>query len=105
MHWNDENDILNAFRTPTIIPVYDEFGGSAGTRAAGFNDPSNSVANLDRQKDNRGFATSGFGDVYLEFEPIPDLVLRSEQVIETLILFTLGPTLHARMKTQRTTRQ
>ena len=74
---DDENDILNAFRTPTIIPVYDEFGGYGGTRAAGFNNPGNPVANLDRQKDNRGFATSAFGDIYLEFEPIPDLVLRS----------------------------
>ena len=74
---DDENDILNAFRTQTIIPVDDEFGGYAGTRAAGFNNPGNSVANLDRQKDNKGFASSGFGNIYLEFEPIPDLVLRS----------------------------
>ena len=74
---DDENDILTAFRMPTIIPIYDEFGGYAGTRAAGFNNPGNPVANLDRQKDNRGFASSGFGNVYLEFEPVPDLVLRS----------------------------
>ena len=62
---------------PSIIPVYDEFGGYAGTRAAGFNNPRNPVANLDRQKDNRGFAGSGFGNFYLEYEPIPDLVIRS----------------------------
>lgn len=74
---DDENDVLQAFRMPSIIPVYDVFGGYAGTRAAGFNNPRNPVANLDRQKDNRGFAGTGTGNLYLEYEPITDLVLRS----------------------------
>ncbi len=74
---DDENDVLQAFRMPSIIPVRDVFGGYAGTRAAGFNNPRNPVANLDRQKDNRGFGGFATGNVYLEFEPIPDLVLRS----------------------------
>ncbi len=74
---DDENDILAAFRMPSIIPVYDEFGGYAGTRAAGFNNPRNPVANLDRQKDDRGFGAGGLGNIYLEFEPMTDLVLRT----------------------------
>ncbi|HEU5146228.1 MAG TPA: SusC/RagA family TonB-linked outer membrane protein, partial [Chryseosolibacter sp.] len=74
---DDENDILTAFRMPSIIPVYDEFGGYAGTRATGFNNPRNPVANLDRQKDNRGFGAGAFGNLYLEYEPIPALILRT----------------------------
>jgi len=74
---DDENDVLQAFRMPSIIPVYDEMGGYAGTRAAGFNNPRNPVANLDRQKDNRGFATGGTGNVYLEIEPITGLTFRT----------------------------
>jgi len=74
---DDENDVLQAFRMPSIIPVYDEFGGYAGTKAAGFNNPRNPVANLDRQADNRGFASSGFGNLYLEYDPIKDLTLRT----------------------------
>lgn len=74
---DDENDILFAFRMPSIIPVYDEFGGWAGTRAGGFNNPQNPVADLDRQKDNRGYGNGGMGNVYLEFEPVEDLVLRT----------------------------
>ena len=74
---DDENDILQAFRMPSIIPVYDEFGGYAGTKAAGFNNPRNPVANLDRQKDNRGFQGSAFGNIYLEYDPIPDLTIRT----------------------------
>lgn len=74
---DDENDVLQAFRMPTIIPVYDVFGGYAGTRAAGFNNPRNPVANLDRQKDNRGYDVGGMGNMFLEFEPVTNFVLRS----------------------------
>ncbi|MEM6770498.1 MAG: TonB-dependent receptor plug domain-containing protein, partial [Bacteroidota bacterium] len=41
---DDENSILGAFRMNPIIPVFDEFGGYAGTRAPGFNNPRNPVA-------------------------------------------------------------
>jgi TonB-linked SusC/RagA family outer membrane protein len=74
---DDENDVLQAFRMPTIIPVYDVFGGYAGTRASGFNNPRNPVANLDRQKDNRGFGVNGIGNLYLEYNPIENLTIRS----------------------------
>lgn len=74
---DDENEVLAAFRMPSIIPVYDEFGGYAGTRAAGFNNPANPVASLERQKDNVGYANTGLGNLYLEFEPISNLVLRT----------------------------
>lgn len=74
---DDESIVLTAFRMPTIIPVYDEFGGYAGTRAKGFNNPRNPVADLNRNKDDRGYGVSGVGNIYLEFEPITNLVLRS----------------------------
>ncbi|MBO0948324.1 SusC/RagA family TonB-linked outer membrane protein [Fibrella forsythiae] len=73
----DENDVLQAFRMPSIIPVYDEFGGYAGTAAKGFNNPRNPVANRAGQADNRGFNTNAFGNIYLEVEPIEFLTLRS----------------------------
>lgn len=73
----DENIILTAFRMPSIIPIYDEFGGYAGTRAKGFNNPKNPVANLDRQSSDRGFGAFGLGNIYLEFEPIKGLIART----------------------------
>jgi len=73
----DENVVLSAFRMPSIIPVYDEFGGYAGTAAQGFNNPANPVAALNRQKDDRSFSLGGLGNVYLEYEPLKDLVFRS----------------------------
>ncbi len=73
----DENDILQAFRMPSIIPVYDEYGGYAGTAAKGFNNPRNPVANRDGQANDRSYSASAFGNMYLEYDPIPGLTLRS----------------------------
>jgi TonB-dependent starch-binding outer membrane protein SusC len=73
----DENAILSAFRMPSIIPVYDEFGGYGGTAASGFNNPRNPVAERDGLKNNRGFSTNATGNMYLEFDPIEGLTLRS----------------------------
>ncbi|MDX2302086.1 MAG: TonB-dependent receptor [Microscillaceae bacterium] len=74
---DDENLVLDAVRMPTIIPVFDEFGGYAGTASRGFNNPRNPVASQDGSKDNRNFNINGFGNVYLEYEPIKGLVLRT----------------------------
>ncbi|MBC6993745.1 TonB-dependent receptor [Neolewinella lacunae] len=74
---DDENSILGAFRMNPIIPVYDEFGGYAGTRAPGFNNPRNPVAERDGVANNRGFSNRIFGNVYVEVEPVQDLIFRS----------------------------
>lgn len=73
----DENQILSAFRMPPIIPVYDAFGGYAGTQARGFNNPRNPVAERERGADNRFYTIFGFGNVYAELDVIKDLTLRS----------------------------
>lgn len=75
---DDESEVLAAYRMPTIIPVFDEFGSYASTKAAGFNNPRNPVRRLvqDRQDDN-SFNNSGFGNLFLEIQPIQDLVFRS----------------------------
>jgi TonB-dependent starch-binding outer membrane protein SusC len=73
----DENDILAAFRAPTIIPVYDEFGGYAGTTAIGLGQGSNPIANQEGNKRNKNFNGFATGNIYLEYDPIPNLTLRS----------------------------
>ncbi|MBN8650293.1 MAG: TonB-dependent receptor [Cytophagales bacterium] len=74
---DDENDILSAFRMPTIIPVYNVFGGYAGTAAGGFNNPRNPVATRDGMKNDRSFNAGGFGNVYAELDVIPGLTFRT----------------------------
>lgn len=73
----DENDFNLAYRMPSIIPVYDEFGGYAGTAAKGFNNPRNPVAQRQGQANNNNFGILGFGNVYAEYEPIDGLTLRT----------------------------
>jgi TonB-linked SusC/RagA family outer membrane protein len=74
---DDENDILSAFRMPSIIPVYDEFGGYGGTAARGFNNPRNPVAARDGLVDNRNFNANIFGNVYAEYDILDDLRFRT----------------------------
>ncbi len=74
---DDENIINMAYRMSPAIPVFDEFGGYAGTSAPGFNNPENPVATIDGAQNDRAFAAEGFGNVYLELEPIEDLVIRT----------------------------
>jgi TonB-dependent starch-binding outer membrane protein SusC len=73
----DENDILSAFRMPSIIPIYDEYGGYAGTAAKGFNNPRNPVAARDAVKNNRANNYNGFGNLYAELDLVDGLTLRS----------------------------
>ena len=73
----NEGDVLSAFRMSPIIPIYDEFGGYAGTAAKGFNNPRNPVASRDGSKNDRNFSVNGFGNVYLEYDPIANLTLRT----------------------------
>lgn len=73
----EENDINLAYRMPAIIPVYDEYGGYAGTAATGFNNPRNPVANRQRSANNEGYNILGFGNIYAEVDILEDLTFRS----------------------------
>lgn len=75
---DDESEILSAYRMPTIMPVYDEFGSYASTKAAGFNNPRNPVRRLlENAKDDNAYDFTVFGNVYLEINPLEDLTFRS----------------------------
>lgn len=68
-----------AYRMNPIIPVYDEFGGYAGTAAPGLNNPANPVASLKRlNKDyNQQNRLAIFGNIYAELDLIKNLTLRT----------------------------
>ena len=74
----DESVILSAYRMPTAIPVFDEFGSYASTKAAGFNNPRNPVRQIMRNNSNdNNYNANAFGNVYVEYEPIKDLIIKS----------------------------
>jgi TonB-dependent starch-binding outer membrane protein SusC len=72
-----ESTLQQAARMPTILPVYDAFGGYAGTQAKGFNNPRNPMAIIDRSLSNRTFNVGGFGNIYAELDILPGLTVRS----------------------------
>ena len=74
---DDENILNHAYRMSPIIPIKDAFGNWAGTTAAGFNNPENPVADLIGDKNDRNFNVEAFGNIYLEVEPIENLVLKT----------------------------
>lgn len=59
-----------------LIPVYDIDGGYAGP-TQGLGDKPNPVRLLDQQKDNRLSQWRIFGNLFLEIEPVKNLVFRS----------------------------
>ena len=75
---NDESEVLSAYRMPTIIPVFDDFGSYASTRAAGFNNPRNPVRRLKQDRgDDVNFDTSAFGNFYVLIKPFDGFTFRS----------------------------
>ncbi len=75
---DDESEVLSAYRMPTILPVFDEFGSYASTKAAGFNNPRNPLRRLRLNSgDDGGFNTSAFGNLYLLIKPVKGLTIKS----------------------------
>lgn len=73
----DGNPIGNAYRIPSIIPVYDIMGNFAATRAAGLGPATNPVAQLYRTKDNQAKTLRAFGNVFAEVDIIEGLTGRT----------------------------
>ncbi len=75
---DDESEVLSAYRMPTIIPVYDEFGSYASTKAAGFNNPRNPVRRLELNNgSDKAFNSNAFGNAYLLVKPFDGLTLKT----------------------------
>ena len=75
---DDESEVLSAFRMPTIIPVRDDFGSYASTKAAGFNNPRNPVRRLKLNNgDDKSYNIGGFGNMYALVKPFEGMTLRS----------------------------
>ncbi len=73
----EESYLLDAQRMPTIIPVYDVFGGYAGSAAGGFSNARNPVQGLTLNSNDNVFGISGFGNVYAEYDVLPELTFKT----------------------------
>ena len=71
------NSVSQAFRSPQIIPVYDEMGNFAGSKGGELTNASNPVANLFRSKDNNTTNIRAIGGAFLEADIIEGLVIKT----------------------------
>ncbi|MBP7039070.1 MAG: TonB-dependent receptor [Bacteroidales bacterium] len=69
--------ISNAYRTQSIIPVYDIAGNFAGSRAPEMGNGSNPVAGLYRARNNQGQWARALGNFYGEFTILKGLTAKS----------------------------
>jgi TonB-linked SusC/RagA family outer membrane protein len=74
-----ENVLNMAYRMNPIVPIYDEYGGYAGTAAPGLNNPANPVATLSRLNKhyNQQNRFTLFGNVYAELDLLKHFTLRT----------------------------
>ncbi len=73
----DGNPVGNAYRIPSIIPVYDITGRFAATRASGLGPATNPVAQLYRNRNDKTSTYRTFGNVYGELDILKDLTART----------------------------
>jgi len=71
------NAISQAYRSPAIIPVFDEAGNFAGSRGGELTNAANPVAQLFRNKDNNTTNLRVFGNAFLEVDIIEGLTAKT----------------------------
>ena len=75
---NDEqNAVSGSYKHHPLLPIYDIGGNFAGSRGANLGNNSNPYATLSRQQDNFTYRLRAFGNVYAEYDILPDLKVKT----------------------------
>ena len=73
----EQNAVSGSYKHHPLLPVYDIAGNFAGSRGANLGNNSNPYATLYRQKDDRLYRMRGFGNVFMEFDILPNLTAKT----------------------------
>jgi TonB-dependent starch-binding outer membrane protein SusC len=73
----EQNAVSGSYKHHPLLPVYDIAGNFAGSRGANLGNNSNPYATLAREADNTNYRIRAFGNVYAEYDIIPDLKLKT----------------------------
>ena len=73
----EQNAVSGSYKHHPLLPVYDIAGNFAGSRGANLGNNSNPYATLSRQQDNFNYRIRAFGNVYAEYDIIPDLKIKT----------------------------
>ncbi|MGK7391673.1 MAG: SusC/RagA family TonB-linked outer membrane protein [Candidatus Cyclobacteriaceae bacterium M2_1C_046] len=79
---NEGNPISMAYRMQSIVPVYDIAGNFAGAKGANLGNANNPVAQLYRNKDNKGRYARIFGNVFAQVDFLKDFSARTSLGID-----------------------
>ncbi|SKB55430.1 SusC/RagA family TonB-linked outer membrane protein [Dyadobacter psychrophilus] len=78
----EQNAVSGSYKHHPLLPVYDIAGNFAGSRGANLGNNSNPYATLYREKDNTTYRLRAFGNVYGEFDIIPNLTIKTSLGID-----------------------
>ncbi|NIJ51914.1 SusC/RagA family TonB-linked outer membrane protein [Dyadobacter arcticus] len=78
----EQNAVSGSYKHHPLLPVYDIAGNFAGSRGANLGNNSNPYATLFREKDNTTYRLRAFGNVYGEFDIIPNLTIKTSLGID-----------------------
>ncbi len=74
---NEQNAVSGSYKHHPLLPIYDIGGNFAGSRGANLGNNSNPYATLARQEDNFTYRLRAFGNVYAEYDILPDLKVKT----------------------------
>ena len=78
----EQNAVSGSYKHHPLLPIYDIAGNFAGSRGLNLGNNSNPYATLARQQDNRTMRLRIFGNVYGEYDIIPNLTVKSSLGID-----------------------
>ena len=73
----EQNAVSGSYKHHPLLPVYDIAGNFAGSRGENLGNNSNPYATLFRQADNTRYRIRTFGNVYAEYDILPDLKFKT----------------------------
>jgi hypothetical protein len=73
----EQNAVSGSYKHHPLLPIYDIAGNFAGSRGLNLGNNSNPYATLYRQKDDRLYRMRGFGNVFMEFDILPNLTAKT----------------------------
>ena len=78
----EQNAVSGSYKHHPLLPVYDIAGNFAGSRGLNLGNNSNPYATLYREQDNRTMRLRVFGNVYGEYDILPNLTVKSSLGID-----------------------
>ncbi len=82
---SEQGPVQGSYKHHPLLPIYDIAGNFAGSRGANLGNNFNPYARLSRDQDDRTYRLRLLGNVYADYEIIPNLNIRSSFGVDTRV--------------------